>query len=50
MVKFELDKLGIAFKSIDLGEVKLVNSLSAIKIQNLKISLQKSGLEIMENK
>lgn len=50
MVKLELEKLGIAFKYIELGEVKLVNSLSAIKIQNLKISLHKSGLEIMENK
>ena len=50
MVKLELEILGISFKYIELGVVKLVNPLSAIKRHNLKMSLHKSGLEIMENK
>lgn len=50
MVKLELDNLGIAFKSIELGEVKLENPLSACKRQNLKIALHESGLEVMDDK
>ena len=50
MVKSEMDKLGIAFKSINLGEVKLANPLSVCRIQNLKTALQKSGLEVIDDK
>jgi len=47
MVKSELDKLGIAYKSIVLGEVVLVKSISEIMKQTLQEALQKTGLELM---
>lgn len=49
MVKSELDSLGIPYKSIELGEVQLVKTVSEKKIQLLKSSLHKSGLEVMQD-
>ncbi|MBK7884586.1 MAG: helix-turn-helix transcriptional regulator [Chitinophagaceae bacterium] len=50
MVKSELEKLGIDYKSIELGEVQLVKPLSETNRQKLKTELHKLGLEIMIDK
>ncbi|WP_343557456.1 helix-turn-helix domain-containing protein [Sphingobacterium sp.] len=50
MVKSELDKLGIAYISIELGEVRLAQPIS----ENIKLKLQEalhqSGLELLYDK
>lgn len=50
MVKSELKKLSIDYKSIELGEVKLEKPISAELREKLKIELHKSGLELMHDK
>ncbi len=50
LVKSELDKMGLAYKSIELGEVELVKKLSETNKIKLKGILHKSGLEIMDDK
>lgn len=50
MVKSEMDKLGIAYKSIELGEVHLSLPFSNSKLLELKLELHKSGLELMDDK
>jgi YesN/AraC family two-component response regulator len=47
MVKLELDKLGITYKSIELGEVELAESITEATKQLLETALHKSGLEVM---
>lgn len=48
-VRSELDKLGIAYKSIELGEVQLAEPITEELRQGLKEELHKSGLELMMN-
>lgn len=50
IVKVELEKLGIDYKSIELGKVLLVEPLSKIKRQKLMTELHKFGLEVMEDR
>ena len=50
MVKSELEKLGLAYKSVELGEVQLTEPLSEANRQKLKTELHKSGLEVMDDK
>ncbi|MBB2950612.1 AraC family transcriptional regulator [Sphingobacterium sp. JUb56] len=50
MVKSELEKLGIEFSQIDLGEVKLVKPISKTLQNSLKEALHLSGLELMDDK
>jgi len=50
MVMSELEKLGIDYKSVELGEVQLVEPLSEKNRQKLKTALHKSGLEVMDDK
>jgi AraC-like DNA-binding protein len=47
MVKSELDKLGIEYRSIELGEVQLLKPITAEMKNLLKAELHKSGLELM---
>ena len=50
MVKEELKKLGLHFIVVDLGEVEIMENISAeVRIQ-LKASLLQSGLELMDDK
>lgn len=49
MVKAELEKLGIQYKSIDLGMVELLGNIDNEQREELKINLLKSGLEILDN-
>lgn len=50
MVKSELEKLGIAYKSVELGEVQLVEPITKSVKQTLKKALHESGLELMHDK
>lgn len=50
MVKAELDKLGIEYGTIDLGEVEVKQPLSHEMHEHLKKDLLNSGLELMEDK
>jgi AraC-like DNA-binding protein len=50
LVKSELDKLGIQFKRIELGEVDLLEDLPKSTYVELNNNLLESGLELIENK
>jgi AraC-like DNA-binding protein len=50
MVKSELDKLGLAYTFVELGEVEIVGQLSIKKHDQLKAALHQSGLELMDDK
>ena len=50
MVKDELEKLGIDYLNIDLGMVQLKEKITPYKRQQLKESLIKSGLELLDDK
>lgn len=50
VVKAELDKLGLEYGVIDLGEVDIRGSITADQRDQLRRELGKSGLELMEDK
>lgn len=49
-VKEELKKLGLHFVVVDLGEVEIMEDMSASQQAMLKSGLFKSGLELMDDK
>ncbi len=49
-VKEELKKLGLHFIVVDLGEVEIMETLSAEQREQLKTGLLNSGLELMDDK
>jgi len=49
-VKDELKKLGLHFILVDLGEVEIMESLSAEKREQTKIALFNAGFELMDDK
>jgi AraC-like DNA-binding protein len=50
VVKSELDKLGLHYGIVDLGEVEVKENVNAAQRDQLKIGLLKSGLELMDDK
>ena len=50
VVKSELEKLGIMYGVVDLGEVEVKKNITAEQREQLRISLLKSGLELMDDK
>jgi AraC-like DNA-binding protein len=50
VVKAELLKLGMGFKTVELGEVEIDENISGEKRDQFKIALLKSGLELMDDK
>ena len=50
VVKEELNKLGFFFIIVDLGEVNLMEDISAEQKELFRAALLKSGLELMEDK
>ncbi len=50
MVKAELEKLGILYKTIDLGTVETSENINDEQWEKLKNNLLKSGLELLDNK
>ncbi len=49
-VKEELKKLGLHYIFVDLGEVKIKETISLEKRELLKLNLHHSGLELMDDK
>lgn len=49
-VKEELKKLDLHFVFIDLGEIDIMENISAEQHEHLKIALQNSGFELMDDK
>jgi AraC-like DNA-binding protein len=50
MVKAELEKLGLHYTKVELGEADIMENISAEQRERLKIVLLKSGLELMDDK
>ena len=50
MVKAELEKLGILYKTIDLGMVETFENINDELWEKLKNNLLKSGLELLDSK
>jgi YesN/AraC family two-component response regulator len=50
IVKSELEKMHLHFSVVELGEVEITEELSSEQQQELKISLLKFGLELLEDK
>ncbi|MEJ7827375.1 MAG: AraC family transcriptional regulator [Segetibacter sp.] len=50
IVKSELEKLGLHFTIVELGEVEIKEKLSVKKAGQLQAALLKSGLELLEDK
>jgi len=50
IVKAEIEKLGIQYIDVKIGEAELVENISQEQKKQLDISLKKSGLHLMDNK
>lgn len=50
IVKIELEKLGIYYHEIELGRVKTTDIPSVEQLNNFRLALLSSGLELMDNK
>ena len=50
MVKEELKKLGIWYVVVDLGVIEILEDITAEQHDQLKVNLQKSGLELLDDK
>jgi len=50
VVKAELEKLGLQYRSVDLGEVDIESKISPQQIEGLKTALLQSGLELMDDR
>lgn len=50
VVKSELEKLGLHYISVELGEVEILENITTEQLNQFDESLKKSGLEIMDDK
>lgn len=50
VVKAELEKLGLRYTVVDLGEADIIDSISNEQREQLRLALSKSGLELMDDK
>jgi hypothetical protein len=50
LVKAELEKMNIVYRTVELGEAELEKPLSTQQYDELKIILAKAGLELMDDK
>ncbi|AEV96429.1 AraC family transcriptional regulator [Niastella koreensis] len=50
VVREELTKLGIKFTTVELGEVEVIENISAEQQEQIKKALLRSGLELMDDK
>ncbi len=49
-VKKDLKRLGLHFIMVDLGEVEIMENISAEQREQIKMALLRSGFELMDNK
>jgi AraC-like DNA-binding protein len=50
VVKAELEKLGLHYGDVELGEVEVVENITPEQLTILDIALKKAGLEVMNDK
>lgn len=50
VVKYELDRLGIQYTSVEIGEADIVSDVDPILLEQLNKELKQSGLALIENK
>ena len=50
VVKAELDKLGLQYRSVDLGDVDIESDITPQQMESRKKSLLQSGLELLEDR
>jgi YesN/AraC family two-component response regulator len=50
VVKTELEKLGLHYITVDLGEAEIMEEISAEQLASLSMALKKTGLELMDDK
>lgn len=50
VVKQELTKLGLHFIVVDLGEIEIMEDITDVQREELKLALLDSGLELMDDK
>src|ERR1044072_5422576 len=50
VVKTELEKLGLHYTTVELGEVEIMEDMSIEQHDKFKVGLLKSGLELMDDK
>ena len=50
IVKAELDKIGIQYYTVELGEVETKKTMTSLQHTRLNYALQKSGFELIDNK
>jgi len=50
VVKSELEKLGLHYSSVDLGEAEVLEEISDEQLGKLSAALTKTGLELMDDK
>jgi len=50
VVKSELEKLGLHYIDVKIGEADIIEDLSGEKLEQLDVILRKSGLELMGDK
>ena len=49
VVKSELEKLGLHYTTVELGEAEIIEEISTRQLESLSIALKKSGLELMND-
>jgi len=50
VVRSELERIGIPYKVVELGEAELTDNISPDQRDQLNLLLKKSGLELMDDK
>ena len=50
VVKSELQKLGLHYLTVELGEAEIMEDISKAQLARLDVDLKKSGLELMDDK
>ena len=50
VVKSELEKLGLHYTTVELGEAEIMENISTEQLDQLNIALKKTGLELMDDK
>jgi len=48
-LKAELEKLGLHYRTVELGEVNIAEAITRAQCEQLKIALSKLGLELIED-
>jgi hypothetical protein len=49
-MKSELDKLGLHYTRVELGETEILEDISTEQIDSLKVGLRSTGRELMDDK